>query len=253
VELVDQVSIGILYAILFWLATLVLVLGVTNKIILYARIPAPLKIPTTPAPLTKKGVALRMAQEVLCFKSLFRADKLLWLVGILFHYSLLFIVIRHFRYIMDSMGSFLSIFQAIGKYSGFIFVIALIILLLRRLLIDRVKYISSPSDIAMLLLLIAIGVSGLFMQYVSHTDIVMVKVFFRGLIEFNWQPLPSDFVLLLHLGLVAVLMLVFPISKLLHAPGVFFSPTRNQIDNPREKRHISSWAQKLEEADEHNG
>jgi hypothetical protein len=24
----------------------------------------------------------------------------------------------------------------------------------------------------------------------------------------------------------------------LHAPGVFFSPTRNQIDNAREKRHI---------------
>jgi hypothetical protein len=32
-------------------------------------------------------------------------------------------------------------------------------------------------------------------------------------------------------------MLVFPFSKLLHAPGVFFSPTRNQADNPREHRH----------------
>ena len=33
-------------------------------------------------------------------------------------------------------------------------------------------------------------------------------------------------------------MIVFPFSKLLHAPGVFFSPTRNQADNPREKRHL---------------
>jgi hypothetical protein len=40
-----------------------------------------------------------------------------------------------------------------------------------------------------------------------------------------------------HLGLVAALMLVFPFSKLLHAPGLFFSPTRNQADNPRERRH----------------
>ena len=47
-----------------------------------------------------------------------------------------------------------------------------------------------------------------------------------------------DAMLLLHLGLVIVLMFVFPISKLLHAPGLFFSPTRNQADNPRERRHM---------------
>ena len=41
-------------------------------------------------------------------------------------------------------------------------------------------------------------------------------------------------------------MIVFPISKLLHAPGVFFSPTRNQVDNPREKRHVAPWARQLE-------
>ena len=33
-------------------------------------------------------------------------------------------------------------------------------------------------------------------------------------------------------------MIIFPFSKLLHAPGVFFSPTRNQVDNPREQRHL---------------
>jgi hypothetical protein len=41
-------------------------------------------------------------------------------------------------------------------------------------------------------------------------------------------------------------MIVFPISKLLHAPGVFFSPSRNQIDNARERRHIAPWARELE-------
>ena len=42
--------------------------------------------------------------------------------------------------------------------------------------------------------------------------------------------------------LVIALMLVFPISKLLHAPGIFFSPTRNMVDNPRETRHVTAWA-----------
>ena len=47
-------------------------------------------------------------------------------------------------------------------------------------------------------------------------------------------------------ALVAALMIVFPVSKLLHAPGVFFSPGRNQVDNPREKRHLAPWAARLE-------
>ena len=50
----------------------------------------------------------------------------------------------------------------------------------------------------------------------------------------------------LHLLLVCVLMIVFPFSKLLHAPGLFFSPTRNQADNPRERRHVAPWAQALD-------
>jgi hypothetical protein len=38
------------------------------------------------------------------------------------------------------------------------------------------------------------------------------------------------------------------ISKLLHAPGVFFSPGRNQADNPREQRHRAAWAANPEKA-----
>ena len=44
------------------------------------------------------------------------------------------------------------------------------------------------------------------------------------------------------LFLVAALMAIFPISKLMHAPGLFFSPALNQVDNPREARHVTAWA-----------
>lgn len=238
--------IGVIYAVLFWAATLVLVLGVASKIRLYAKTPAPLKIPTTPAPVTQGGVVIRMLQEVLLFKSLFRADKLLWALGFLFHYAMLLIVIRHFRYVLDPVWGVIQFMQPFGRYAGFLFILALVGLMARRIFIDRVRYITAPSDIAMLLLLILIGITGLMMKYVNHTDIVMVKAFFRGLITFDWQPLPADVPLLIHLGLVATLMLIFPISKLLHAPGIFFSPTRNQVDNPREKRHVAPWAAELD-------
>ena len=77
-----------------------------------------------------------------------------------------------------------------------------------------------------------------------------VKSFFRHLMYFNFETmpnLPNDPFMVIHLLLVGLLMIVFPISKLLHVPGVFFSPTRNQIDNPREQRHIAEWARKLEQ------
>ena len=49
----------------------------------------------------------------------------------------------------------------------------------------------------------------------------------------HWRPLPVEGLILVHVASVAFLMLIFPFSKLLHAPGVFFSPTRNQVDNSR--------------------
>ncbi len=91
-----------------------------------------------------------------------------------------------------------------------------------------------------------IGISGLMMKYVAHTDIVMVKQFMLGLMVFDLRELPTDGALLIHLALVALLMIIFPVSKLLHAPGIFFSPTRNQVDNPRERRHIAPWAAELD-------
>ncbi len=33
----------------------------------------------------------------------------------------------------------------------------------------------------------------------------------------------------------------FPFSKLMHAGGVFFSPSRNQRDNVRDQRHVNPW------------
>jgi nitrate reductase gamma subunit len=109
-----------------------------------------------------------------------------------------------------------------------------------------VRYITGPSDILMLVLLLAIGITGMLMKCVVHTDIVMVKAFFTGLMGFELRPLPHDPLLGLHLLLVCLLMIIFPFSKLLHAPGLFFSPTRNQTDTPREIRHLAPWAARLE-------
>lgn len=235
-----------IYACLFYGATAIFLAGLGVRVTRFARTPAPLKIPTMPAPTTKSGVAYRLLREVTVFESLFRANKWIWAFGWIFHVALAVVLIRHLRYFVQPVPSLLALMQPLGVLAGFAMVAGLVGLWGRRLIVPRIRYITGPSDHLMLALLVAIGCSGLLMKFVAHTDIVAVKTFFLGLMRFDIQPLPSDPILLVHLGLVATLMIVFPFSKLVHAAGVFFSPSRNQVDDSRERRHLAPWAAKLE-------
>jgi len=222
----------IIYAILFYVATLTFVGGLGLRIYQYATTPAPLKIPTTPGPTTRTGVVFRMFREVALFESLFKSNKWIWVFSAMFHGGLLLVVLRHLRYFTQPVWFWVELIQPFGIYAGFAMLAGLLGLLVRRIVVAMVRYISSPSDYLMLLLIMAIGTTGAMMRFVSPTDVVGVKKFFLGLMVFDWQP--------------ALLMIIFPFSKLLHAPGIFFSPTRYQVDNPREKRHIVAWAADLE-------
>ncbi len=239
----------VLYAFIFYAAFIILVAGLAFKIRQYWTTPAPLKIPTTPAPTTTTGVVFRMGRELVFFESLFRSSKWTWIFGWMFHIGLFLVLARHLRYFIEPVWWWVELIQPFGKYGAFAMLAGLAGLWARRLLVDRVRYISAPSDHLMLALLIGIGATGALMTYVTHTDIIALKAFLLSLMYFDWlnmQPLPGDPILVLHLTLVAALMIIFPFSKLLHAPGVFFSPTRNQVDNPRERRHLAPWAAKLD-------
>lgn len=230
------------YALLLYASAALLFVGVALKVRGYLRTPAPLPIPTTPAPTTRGGVALRLAREVVFFESLFRSSKWTWIFGWTFHAALFLVLLRHVRYFQQPVWGPVAAVQAIGAYAGFAMAAGLVGLWARRWLVDRVRYISTPSDHLHLALLLAIAASGLVMRFARHTDIVAVKGFTLGLLRFELNPLPADGPLLVHLALVAVLMAIFPISKLMHAPGLFFSPTRNQADTAREQRHVTPWA-----------
>lgn len=239
-------AIAIAFALLLTLAGAAFAIGLALRIVAYACTPAPLKIPTTPAPTTRAGVALRLAREALLFESLFRGNPAAWAFGWLFHASLALVLVRHLRYFTEPVPWWVVAAQPIGSAAAYTMVLGLAGLWARRLLVERVRWICTASDHLMLALLVAIAASGLALARAFPTDIVEVKAFGLGLVRLDWQPLPGDAALLLHLLLAASLLAVFPFSKLLHAPGLFFSPTRNQVDDPRERRHLARWAARLE-------
>ena len=117
---------SLFFALLFIVAALVMVTGLARKIIQYAKTPAPLKIPTTPAPVNRTGVVLRLFREVVFFESLFKGTKWTWLFGWMFHLGLLLVLLRHLRYFTDPVWLPIQLIQPFGVYAGYAMVIGLV-------------------------------------------------------------------------------------------------------------------------------
>lgn len=235
---------GLFFSLLGYVAMAIFIVGFLARIRKYATTPSPLKIPLTPAPVRPAGVVYRMIQEVGVFKSLFYGNKLIWLAGYIMHIALALALAKHLRFFFKYTPSGLNWLTSFEIYIGFIFLGALLLLFLLRLVTDRTYYISLMTDYAILVLLMLIAATGIFTKYYVRTDIVGVKQFMMGLISFNPAPMPADPIFMIHFSLVMLLLIYFPFSKLMHAGGIFFSPTRNQIDDPREVRHVTVWAAK---------
>ncbi len=163
------------FAILFYAASALLVVGLIYKIADFARTPAPLLIPTTPAPTTTGGMVFRMFREVALFESLLKANLWIWVFGWMFHMGLFLVLARHLRYFTEPVWTWVALIQPFGLYAGFAMAAGLGGLWARRFLVERIRYISTPSDHLMLALLLGIAVTGLLMKFVMHTDIVAVK------------------------------------------------------------------------------
>jgi nitrate reductase gamma subunit len=255
--------------------------GFVYRILLWAKAPVPFRITTTcgqqtslpwikgdplDCPSDLKGVIGRMALEVLLFRSLFRnievkiaggrpvtgSAKWLWFFALLFHWSLLIIVFRHLRFFSEPIAPWinglaaLDGFFAIGSptlyLSDVALVLALSFLILRRVAIPQIRYISLVTDWFALLLILGIATTGLLLRHFFPADLLQVKSMALGWITLT-PTVPKVFgtALAVHLCFVFTLLAWFPFSKLMHMGGVFLSPTRNLANDNRMRRHLNPW------------
>lgn len=221
---VSRLLAGLLFTLTFYWA-----IGATvYRMVTWARTASPLPIPITPAPRSRVGVAGRLFLEVFAFRSLARANTTTWIASLLFHYGLLLVMVMHLRFLFPQLPLVLLPFIQFSGWALIAMMCGLAALLLRRVLVDRVRYISSPSDYLHLVLLMLIGTSGAALKRLWPTSLYDVGLFLRGALTLQWQPLPDGAVVVLHIALAIVLLLIFPLSKLTHGVGVLFSPTLNQ-------------------------
>jgi len=282
--------IGVTYAgldyffgvVMPYTAAAVLVAGFLYRMIDWLRRPVPFCITSTcgqeksldwirPDPIESPSkpwhAVIRVLSEVLLFRSLFRnnraelrqgpdlvygSHKWLWLAGLVFHWSLLIIVIRHARFFfaampapidfIDGADRFLDITVPAFYMTDAIVLMAVSYLVFRRLQDARMRVISLQTDFFPLFLIIAIALVGMSMRYVTKVDIMPVKALAMGLMEFSLDaPSPIGALFYVHLFLVCVLAIYFPFSKLMHMGAIFISPTRTLLNNSREKRHVNPW------------
>ncbi|MFH1860383.1 MAG: respiratory nitrate reductase subunit gamma [bacterium] len=233
------------YTFFAYFAIVIFVLGILCKVWNYAVLPNPLKIPLTPAPTNVSGIIFRMILDVAFFKSLFNSNKFTWLGGCAFHLALLVVAASHIRFFISPVPEPIMLlqtfFQSMGIFIGLFFIAPIVYLFIRRVWVDRTRFVSIFADYFVLILLFLIGLSGITMKYLIRPDLVTVKTFILGLISFDPSPIPTNPIFITHFTLILILLVYFPFSKLMHAGGIFFSPTKNQIDNPREKRHVNPW------------
>jgi nitrate reductase gamma subunit len=260
----------------------IFILGIVYRVLKWSRAPVPFHIPTVAgqqkslswiksskleSPHTSLGVVGRMLLEILLFRSLFRntkgelkngpklvygSSKYLWFGAILFHWSLLIIVLRHFRFFTEPVPYFVNVLQNVDGFlqvgvpglfiTDVIVVAALLYLTLRRITDSKLRYISLSSDYFPLFLLLGITITGILMRYFFREDLLAIKELAIGLFTFHpFIPAGVGVLFYIHLFLVSVLLAYFPYSKLLHMPGIFLSPTRNLANNSRMKRHVNPW------------
>lgn len=267
--------------VLPYVAFLTLLAGICWRFWQWASSPVPFRIPTTcgqqrslpwirSAPLDNPDngmmAAVRVVIEALTFRSLLRNSRahvsagsieysaalLLWLASMALHWSLLVVVLRHLRFVLEPTPSFVVFLDGIDGMLHIgvpsllitdVFLVAgLLFLLGRRFFNPLLRYLSLFTDYLALLLLLGIALSGMAMRHIAPVDLMSVKAFALGLTSFHPAvPLAQGPLLPAHLLLVSALAIYLPFSKLMHFGGLFLSPTRNQANDSRRIRHVNPW------------
>jgi len=213
---------------LAYFAAFAFVVGLVWRLVGYLRTPMPLPHALTPAPTTEGGAILRVLGDITLFPNLFQADKWLWAGAWIFHVALAAILFRHLRYFTYPVPGVVLYMETVALFFGSLFGATALFLFWRRLSLPRTLYISNLPDYFALSLLGLITGSGLMVSYWLHVSIVDVKGFIMGLMTLHPVEVPHHPLFLLHLFFILLLMIYFPFSKLLHAGGIIFSPSRHQ-------------------------
>jgi len=185
-------------------------------------------LPKRPPLLKTWALTLR---DVVLFWRLLKVNPALWFGEYLFHSTFLLVVLRHLRYFLDPVPPWVWDLQLSGLIAGYVLPFSLVYILAVRFFSEREKY-SSPANVLLLALIIAISSIGVLMHAFFKPNLVDVKYFALGLLSLAPAPLPTGVLFPLHLALVLVLVALVP-SHIVTAPLVMLEARRRELGLPQ--------------------
>jgi nitrate reductase gamma subunit len=223
--------------ILPYVAVLVFVVAMIHRIRVWRSLPAPAMTLFPAPPPEGRANTVNTVKEAVLFRSLFRGDRALWIFAWGFHVVLALIFVGHIRVVsnVDRIFTGMGMTEAgiqgmssgVGGAAGIIILITALVLLVRRLVIPRVREVTSLTDVLALLLVGAIIVTGNLMRFGGeHFDLALTREYFSSLATFQGigdAAALGNNLFLLHMGLALVLFMYIPFSKILHFGGIFFT------------------------------
>lgn len=224
---------GALLGGVLWASLVVFAVGLAWRLRRWLRLPLPPAAALMPAPRSRSGMLRRLLLEVFAFRSLYRASRWTWALGMALHVALALALAGHVLFLAAPAASDWPDTHWLAPLVGALLLLALAGLAARRCLVDRLRYISTPADYLWLMLLAALGLSGLWLgaQDAAVTD--GLRRYLLALLAFRVAPLPAHPAVVVHLLLASALLATFPFGKLVHAAGIVLAPARATRDVDR--------------------
>lgn len=177
--------------------------------------------PKSPLPL---GTRLwRDFKGLFLFSGLFRKDVVLWIGTWLFHLALTVLFVLHLKWLLpltEWVGD--ETLVRVGRWAGHLLAASAVYLLVRRLVVARVRQITSLTDYTSEALLLITVITGLWV--VEDRPVASdVTDYLSSLVALSPTVPAFRPNMVLHLLSFQLLLLVMPFSHLLHSGGIFFS------------------------------
>jgi nitrate reductase gamma subunit len=225
----------IVAGVMVYIAVAVFIIGMTYQIVGWFRAPkSSVRLGLFPKPRTKTRRFFKVLKDSFIFPQSYAVDKATWIFAIVFHGSLLVILLAHFRLVreftplVNLLGKEgMDTLSAIGgKTLGIIIIFPVLFYLFRRFLSPH-KELSVPEDYFLVIILIFIIAFGDHLRFFAdfHTEdyreYVQSLLVFRPSYPEAIANSDAKWVLSSHVMFVNIFVIYFPFSKLMHIIGTF--------------------------------
>ncbi|MEM0141214.1 MAG: respiratory nitrate reductase subunit gamma [Thermoplasmatales archaeon] len=181
--------------------------------------------------------------RIFLFSSM-KNDPSLRISSAIFHWTLWIVIAAHLDIVLmpyfSSIGVSEKAMSAIGDYLGTSLAIVMVgfgaYLFIRRNSSIYMRKISYLSDYFSILLILALGVSGIIMRFTLPPLYAYNEVtpFIYSLIHLSPVFVPTAIQFVVHFLIASTLLIYFPFSKFMHPYSFFTNPTMYSIFHPGE-------------------